>query len=110
MAGRRGAVKILGGDYAVGDVVIVQAIIIHPMETGFGKDQHSGVTKPRFFVKKIVAYFNDTQIASFDLEVTSSQNPKLKFPYKVTGPGEIKVVFTNNMGEELVKTTKVEPK
>ena len=110
MAGRRGVVKILDRGYSVGDVVTVQTIIIHPMETGFAKDKHSGKKKPRYFVKNITATFNDQVIASFDLEVTASQNPKIKFPYKVTGSGEIKVVFTNNMGEETVKTTKVSPK
>jgi len=107
---RRGVVKILENDYKVGDVVKVQAVIIHPMDTGYQKDKHSGQLKPKFYVETITAFFNDTKIAEFEMGVSASTNPKIIFPYKVTGAGTLKVVFKNNKGEVTEKTRKVEPK
>lgn len=107
---RRGAVKIIEKDYKAGDVVKVQAMIIHPMDTGYQKDKHSGQLKPKFFVETVTAYFEEQKIAEFDMGVSASANPKIIFPYKVTGAGTIKVVFKNNKGEVTEKTRKVTPK
>jgi sulfur-oxidizing protein SoxZ len=103
---RRGVVKIIENDYKVGDVVKVQAVIIHPMDTGYQKDKHSGQLKPKFYVETITAYFDDKEIAKFDMGVSASANPKIIFPYKVTGAGTIKVVFENNKGEKNRKDPK----
>jgi len=107
---RRGVVKIIENDYKVGDVVKVQAVIIHPMDTGFQKDKHSGQLKPKFYVQTITAYFDDKKIAEFDVGVSASANPKIIFPYKVTGAGTLKVIFENNKGEKTEKTRTVTPK
>jgi sulfur-oxidizing protein SoxZ len=109
MAISRGGVKILEESYKVGDVVIVQAIVIHPMDTGFGKDKNSGKTMPRYYIKEITATFDGKEVGKFELEVSASQNPKVQFPLKITKAGELKVVFTNNLGDELVKTIPVTP-
>ena len=107
---RRGAIKIMEKDYRVGDVVKVQAMIIHPMDTGFQKDQHSGQIKPKFYVKSVTAFFGDRKIAEFEMGVSASANPKIIFPYKVTGPGTLKVLFENSEGEITEKTTTLKPK
>jgi len=106
---RRGVVKIIDKGYKVGDVVKVQAMIIHPMDTGFQKDQHSGQLKPKFYVQTITAFLGDRKIAEFDMGVSASANPKIIFPYKITGPGTLKVVFENSEGEKTEKTTDVKP-
>ncbi len=110
MAKRRAVIKIIDKKYAIGDVVKVQVIIIHPMETGFAKDKHSGALKPRFYVKKIEIYYNDKPVTSFELDVSASQNPKIKFPLKITEAGTLKVRFINSENEVTEKTTKVKPK
>jgi sulfur-oxidizing protein SoxZ len=109
MAGRRAAVKILDNKYEVGDVVKVQAIIIHPMDTGFQKDKHSGKMKPRFYVRDIEVFYNDKRIAWLELGVSASQNPKVIVPVKVTGPGELKFKFTNSEDEVTERSVKVKP-
>jgi len=110
MAKRRAVIKIIDKKYAIGDIVKVQVIIIHPMETGFAKDKHSGELKPRFYVKKIEIYYNDKLVTWFELDVSASQNPKIKFPIKVTEAGMLKVRFINSENEVTEKTTKVKPK
>ncbi len=110
MAKRRAAVKIIDKNYSIGDVVKVQVIIIHPMETGFAKDKHSGKTKPRFYLKEIEVLYNDKPVTWFELDVSASQNPKIKFAMKITEAGLLKVRFINSEGEITEKSVKVLPK
>ncbi len=107
---RRGVIKPTTRDYKVGDVVIFQAITIHPMDTGFQKDKHSGQVKPRFFVKRLKIFYNDKKVCSFDFEVSASPNPKVKFPLRIKGPGVVKALWEDNMGNMFEKRTKISPK
>ncbi len=107
---RRGVIKPLRDDYKTGDVVIFQAITIHPMDTGFQKDKHSGQTKPRFFVETLDIYYNDKKVCDFAFEVSASPNPKVKFPLMIQGPGTVKAVWTDNRGQTFTKTVKINPK
>ena len=107
---RRGVIKPVSRDYKVGDVVIFQAITIHPMDTGFQKDKHSGKIKPRFFVQRLQIFYNDKEVCSFDFEVSSSPNPKVKFPLKIKAPGVVKAVWRDNMGQSFTKSVKITPK
>jgi len=109
MADRRASIKILENGYKVGDIVKVQAIIIHPMDTGFTRDKHSGEIKPRFYVSDIVVTFNGERVAWLELDVSASQNPKVVVPFKVTGPGELKFKFTNSEGEVTERSLQVTP-
>ncbi len=106
---RRAAIKILENKYKVGDVIKVQGIIIHPMDTGFQKDKHSGELKPRFYVRDVEVFYNDKRIAWLELGVSASQNPKVVIPVKVTGPGELKFKFTNSENEVTEKSVPVKP-
>ncbi len=107
---RRGVIKPLRNDYKIGDVVIFQAITIHPMDTGFQKDKSTGRVKPRFFVKRLDILYNDKKVCSFDFEVSSSPNPKVKFPLKITSAGKVKAVWKDNMGNTFTKSVTINPK
>ena len=109
MVKRRAALKIIDQHYAIGDIVKVQIIIIHPMETGFAKDNRTGKVKPRFYVKEIEIYYNDKHVSWFELDVSASQNPKIKFPLKITAAGVLKVKFINSEGEVTEKSVDVTP-
>jgi len=106
----RAGVKILDKNYKVGDVVKVQTIIIHRMDTGFAKDKSTGKRLPQFYVTNETIFFNDKQICDFEFGVSASHNPKIKFPFKVTGAGTLKVVFEDNKGNRQEKSIKVTPK
>jgi len=107
---RRGVIKPLERNYKVGDVVIFQAITIHPMDTGFQKDKRSGRIKPRFYVETLKILYNNKEICSFDFDVSSSPNPKVKFPLKITEAGEVKAVWEDNKGQKFEKSVKISPK
>jgi len=97
-------------DYKTGETVKIWAVLIHPMDTGFQKDKHSGTIKPAFYIKKITAFFENKKVAEFDISASASANPKIVFPYKITGIGALKVVFENNKGEIMEKSVKIQPK
>ena len=106
---RRAAVKILDKEYKVGDVIKIQGIIIHPMDTGFSKDQHSGQIKPRFYVRDVEVLYNKERISWLELGVSASQNPKVIIPVKVTGPGTVTFRFTNSENEVTEKSVTIKP-
>lgn len=105
----RGTVKILDQNYKVGDVVKAKIIVIHKMDTGFTKDKESGKTFPRFYMKEITATYNGQTIAYFELDVATSQNPVIQFPFKVTGPGTLVVDFVNSDNDKAQKTVAITP-
>lgn len=105
----RGVVKILDQNYKVGDVVKAKIIIIHKMDTGFTKDKESGKPFPRFYMKEITALYNGQKVAHFDLDVATSQNPVIQFPFKVTGAGELVVDFVNSEDDKAQKKVAVTP-
>lgn len=105
----RGVVKILDKTYKVGDVVKAKIIIIHKMDTGFVKDKESGKLYPRFYMKEITATYNGTVVAHFDLDVASSANPTIQFPFRVTGPGNLVVDFVNSEDDKAQKSVAVTP-
>ena len=107
---RRGVIKPVNRDYKVGDVVIFQAITIHPMDTGFQKDKHSGQIKPRFFVETLQIFYNDKEVCSFDFEVSASPNPKVKFPLRIEKAGVVRALWKDNYGNSFEKSVKIAPK
>ena len=107
---RRGVIKPVNRDYKVGDVVIFQAITIHPMDTGFQKDKHSGQIKLRFFVETLQIFYNDREVCSFDFEVSSSPNPKVKFPLRIEKAGVVRALWKDNYGNSFEKSIKIAPK
>jgi thiosulfate oxidation carrier complex protein SoxZ len=105
----RGTIKILDEGYKVGDVVKAKIIVIHKMDTGFTKDKESGKQFPRFYMKEISVTYNGKSIAHFDLDVATSQNPVIQFPFKVTGAGELVVDFVNSEDDKAQKKVAVTP-
>ena len=55
-------------------------------------------------------YFNDELFTTIIPWETVSTNPYFSINMKVTGPGVIKVVYKDNLGEVNEKSKKVKPK
>ncbi|MRI59401.1 MAG: thiosulfate oxidation carrier complex protein SoxZ [Epsilonproteobacteria bacterium] len=110
MAKRKSIIKIKPRKYKVGDIVKVDFIVIHPMETGMRKDKKTGKIKPMHYINEVKFYFNDELFTTVLPWETVSTNPYFSINMKVTGPGVIKVVYKDNMGEVNEKTKKVKPK
>jgi hypothetical protein len=52
-----------------------------------------------FFVKRMRVYL-DRQLIDFRLTSAVSGNPIIGFPVKVSGPGELRVVFVSSEGRQ----------
>lgn len=78
-----------------GDIVIVRAMVQHPMETGLRK-QTSGELIPRKIINKFDAALNGKQVIAWHLETGISPNPYLEFRFKAEEAGELKMVWTDD--------------
>jgi sulfur-oxidizing protein SoxZ len=95
--------------YKVGDVVKAQILLIHPMDNGITKDKSTGEIKPANYIKSIKVMYNNDLVASFDIGTSTSQNPRIIFPVKITAKGQLKAIMQDNNGEVGEKTTEVTP-
>ena len=103
-------VKIKPKKYKVGDIVKVDFIAIHPMETGLRKDKKTGKIIPAKYINDVKFYYNDKLFTSMDIWESTSTNPYLSVNLKITEPGKVKVTFKDNTGEAGEKSKKIKPK
>ncbi len=78
-----------------GEIVIVRAMVQHPMETGFRK-QASGELIPRKIINKFDAALNGKPVISWHLETGVAPNPYLEFRFKAEEAGELKMIWVDD--------------
>jgi sulfur-oxidizing protein SoxZ len=110
MGKRKSLIKIKPKKYSTGDVVKVDFMVMHPMETGMRKDKKTGEIVPADYISEVKFLFNDTLITKMVVWESLSTNPLFTINFKVPGAGELKVVFTDNKGEVNEKSKKIKPK
>lgn len=102
-------VKVKPKKYKVGDVVKVDFIAIHPMETGMRKDKKTGQIIPAEYINSVEFQFNGKTFTKMVVWESVSTNPYFSVEMKVTEPGEVKVLYTDNTGKSGEKTKKIAP-
>ena len=107
---RKSMIKIKPKKYKTGDIVKVDFIVIHPMDTGLIKDKKTGKIKPAHYIDKITFSFDGKPFTTMNVWETVSTNPYFSVNYKVTGKGKITVDYTDNTGEKNTKSKKLKPK
>ncbi len=107
---RKSMIKIKPKKYKVGDVVKVDFIVIHPMDTGMKKDKKTGEIKPAHYIDSIKFSFDGKPFTTMKVWESVSTNPYFSVKYKVTGKGKITVDYTDNQGEKNSKSKKIKPK
>ncbi len=103
-------IKIKPKKYKVGDVVKVDFIVIHPMDTGMQKDKKTGKIKPAHYIDNITFSFDGKPFTTMKVWESVSTNPYFSVKYKVTGKGKITVDYSDNQGEKNSKSKKLKPK
>jgi len=103
-------IKIKPKKYSVGDIVKVDFIVIHPMETGLRKDKKTGKVIPAHYIDDIKFYYGDELVTKMVVWESVSTNPYFSINLKVTKADTLKVVFKDNTGEVNEKSTKIKPK
>jgi sulfur-oxidizing protein SoxZ len=103
-------IKIKPKDYKAGDVVKIDFMAMHPMETGMRKDKESGNLIPAHFIDEVKFMFNDTLITKMVIWESLSVNPLMSVSFKVPGAGTLKVIAKDNKGQSVETTAAINPK
>jgi len=110
MGKRKSLIKVKPKKYKTGDVVKVNFMVMHPMETGARKDKKTGKLIPAHYINEVKFLFNDKPITTMTAWESLSTNPVFTIYFKVPGRGELKVIYSDNQGEVNEKSKKIKPK
>ena len=82
---------------ARGEVIVVNSIISHPMDTGFFRTA-DGDPIPAYFIKQVVVNYGDQEVARFDWTSGISRDPVVSFTLKAEQEAPLTMVWTDNHG------------
>ena len=82
-----------------GEVTEVQALIQHPMDSGYVKDAQGQIIPPHF-IQQLTFECNGKAVFVADWGTAVSKDPYVKFAFKGAAKGdELKVSWIDNKGE-----------
>jgi sulfur-oxidizing protein SoxZ len=82
---------------AKGDLIVVNAIISHPMDTGFFRDA-DGKPIPAYFIKDVVITYGDREVARFMWTSGISRDPIVSFTLRADREAPLAMTWTDNKG------------
>ena len=83
-----------------GEVVQVRAKVDHNSYTGLVLKNGKYVREaPEFYVTHMLVFLDDEKVSEFQMTSAVSANPLLRFPFKATRSGALRVVFINSEGQ-----------
>ncbi|OYZ35685.1 MAG: thiosulfate oxidation carrier complex protein SoxZ [Sulfuricurvum sp. 17-40-25] len=103
-------IKIKPNSYKVGDIVKVDFMAMHPMESGMRKDKDTGKIVPAHYINEVNFLFNDKVLTKMVTWESLSVNPVLSISLKVSGAGTLKVLAKDNKGESVETSAAITPK
>jgi sulfur-oxidizing protein SoxZ len=80
-----------------GEVIVVNSIISHPMDTGFFRNAE-GDPIPAYFIKDVVVTYGDQEVARFEWSSGISRDPVVSFTIKADKEAPLTMVWTDNKG------------
>jgi len=103
-------IKIKPKDYKVGDIVKIDFMAMHPMESGMRKDKDTGQIVPAHYINEVNFLINDKLLTKMVTWESLSVNPVLSISLKVSGAGTLKVLAIDNKGESVETSAAITPK
>lgn len=82
---------------ARGELIVVNAIISHPMDTGFFRDA-DGRPIPAYFIKDVVVTYGDQEVARFMWTSGISRDPIVSFTLRADRESPLTMTWTDNKG------------
>jgi sulfur-oxidizing protein SoxZ len=79
------------------DLITVNAIISHPMDTGFFRTAQ-GDPIPAYFIKDVVVTYGSQEVARFEWTSGISRDPLVSFTLKAEKEAPLTMVWTDNKG------------
>jgi sulfur-oxidizing protein SoxZ len=110
MEDKKALIKIKPKSYADGEVVKVDFMAMHPMETGMRKDKKTGEIVPAKYINSVKFEYKGKVITSMNVWESVSVNPVFTIYMKVNGAGTLKVTYTDNTGEVNESSIDISPK
>ena len=80
-----------------GDVILVNAIISHPMDTGYFRTAE-GKPIPPYFIASVIVTYGTEEIARFDWTSGISRDPVVSFTLRADKEAPLTMVWTDNKG------------
>jgi sulfur-oxidizing protein SoxZ len=80
-----------------GDLIRVQTIVQHPMDTGFFRDANANIIPP-YFIQEVVVEFGGQQVARFEWTSGISRDPMVVFSLKADQEGPLTMTYKDNRG------------
>ena len=110
MAERKSLIKIKPKKYKDGEIVKVNFMVMHPMETGMRKDKKTKELVPAKYINSIKFVYNGQTITNMTVWESVSANPVFTTYMKIAGQGELTVTYTDSTGEVHEQSIKIKPK
>ena len=88
-------------------VVIVKALMKHPMETGKRKDKKTGNKIPAHFIQEIIGKANGDEVIVVHWGPAVSKNPYLTFAYSGVKGDKVELTWKDNKGNKDSKSVEV---
>lgn len=82
---------------ARGDLITVNAIVVHPMDTGFFRTAE-GQAIPAYFIREVVVTYGEDQVARFEWTSGVSRDPIVSFTLTANKEAPLTMVWTDNKG------------
>jgi len=93
---------------ASGDITEVQALIQHPMDSGYVKDA-KGETIPPHFIQQLTFEYDGKNVFVADWGPAVSKDPYVKFAFKGAKKGDdLKISWVDNKGQSDATTAKIQ--
>ena len=80
-----------------GDLITVNAIVSHPMDTGFFRTAE-GDPIPAYFIKDVVVSYGKQEVARFEWTSGISRDPVVSFTLKADREAPLTMVWSDNKG------------
>lgn len=95
--------------YKVGDIIDVNVIALHPMETGIRKNNETGEVIPAHYITELKLYFDEKMVTNMVIWETLSRDPFMQVNFKVPKAGNLRAVIKDNLGEVSEQTIAIKP-
>jgi sulfur-oxidizing protein SoxZ len=82
-----------------GDVIRVQVLVQHPMDTGFFRDANANII-PAWFIQDVRVRYGDVEVARFEWTSGISRDPMVTFHLRAEKEAPLTVVSRDNRGSE----------
>jgi sulfur-oxidizing protein SoxZ len=80
-----------------GEIITINSIISHPMDTGFFRTAE-GQPIPAYFIKDVVITYGNEQVARFTWTSGISRDPVISFTLRADKEASLTMVWSDNKG------------